>query len=133
MTARFSLSGGRFPGMIQVLLYEHQAQMLDAANRYNGNDLDPQCRGVTQLMQFDSAPSFAIVRLYRDYATPTVVLHELHHAVTALYGETVPSDAPMSDILTHFNEPFAHAYSDVVESVSSWLARLGVWGETDGL
>lgn len=60
---------------------------------------------------------------------PEVHSHEMHHAVTALYGAHVPDRLSRRAHLNHYNEPFAYLYSDLLARLVDRLHALGYYDD----
>jgi len=110
-----------------VRIYNTQAEMCEAGERFNGTDLSDS-GGITQAYNDESGrTAVPVVRLARGHLGILIVSHEMHHAATAIYGSTVPDDVPASETLTHHNETFAHLYSDLLARVVASLYRFGYY------
>jgi hypothetical protein len=91
-------------------------------------DLSPDVQGVTQLMG-DGGMLWPIIRLHRGRLGTSVVSHEMHHATCALFAQGLKEGTPASRVLTHFNEPFAHLYSDLLAGLVDGLYAGGFYDE----
>jgi len=110
-----------------VHVYDTADEMCAAGTRFNGNDLSGSA-GITQSYHnANDRTAVPIVRLCRGRLGIRVVSHEMHHAATAIYGSTVPDDALASDVLTHYDEPFAYLYSDLLTRLVDSLYRFGYY------
>lgn len=117
---------------VRVIVYDTQAEMIRAGERYNGNDLTGSL-GVTQAYVDDTGRTGGvIVRLWRDQLGTVVVSHEMHHATTALYAATLPDRIRTRGVLHHHNEPFAYFYSDMLGRLVQRLYALGYYAEAEG-
>lgn len=115
---------------VRVIVYDTRDEMIAAAQRYNGNTLEPDCIGVTQARVDEHDRTVgAIVRLWREQLGARVVSHEMHHAVTALYGAHVPDRLSRRAHLNHYNEPFAYLYSDLLARLVDRLHALGYYDD----
>ena len=110
-----------------VRVYDTLDEMRAAGSRFNGNPLD-NAVGITQAYcDPDGRVTVPIIRLSRGRLGTQIVSHEMHHAAAAIYGSTLPDDAPASDALTHCNEPFAHLFSDLLRRLVDSLYRFGYY------
>lgn len=112
---------------VRVYVYDDVMQMRQASGRFNGNDVSGAL-GVTQAWT-DSAgrAGGVVVRLAKGHLGTRVVSHEMHHAATALYGSVVGERVSRVAHLNHFNEPFAHLYSDLLYRLVGRLYALGYY------
>ena len=114
---------------VRVIVYDTQADMIRAGERYNGTDLTGSI-GVTQARVDDRGRAVGvIVRLWRDRLGTVVVSHEMHHATTALYAATLPDRIQTRSVMHHHNEPFAYLYSDLLGRLVQRLHALGYYAE----
>lgn len=112
---------------VTCYVYDTVDEMRQAAERYNGNDMT-DVLGVTQCRtdQHGRADS-VLIRLVRGHLGTQIVVHEMHHASTALYGSCV-ADRPSRRVhLSHFNEGFAHLHSDLTCRLVDRLYILGYY------
>ena len=117
---------------VRVVIYDTLAEMQAAGQAYNGND-QTGVAGLTQSWGDAQGRSFGIiVRLARGRLGSQVVSHELHHAATAIYGSTLGDRISRQAHLNHYNEPFAHLYSDLFSRLVDRLYELGYYGGNDG-
>lgn len=115
------------PARVRVYVYDRLDDMREAAERFNGND-NSDALGVTQAYySADGTHCLPIVRLARGHLGTQIVSHEMHHAATALYGVSVGEHARARTHLNHFNEPFAHLYSDLLRRLVDRLYALGYY------
>lgn len=116
---------------VHVLLYSNPDDLRRAAEHFNGNSNDGAV-GLTQAWADDltDRTTAVIVRLARGHLGTRVVGHELHHATTALYGAHVGDRISRRAHLNHYNEPFAHLYSDMLGQVVDWLYSIGEYNST---
>ena len=110
-----------------VRVYATRAELHAAAHGFNGNAHDDDTRAVTQAYaNRDDTWVLPIVRVHLDVdgTVPLEVLvHEMHHASTAIYG-TLPRS--LVDPLTHYNEPFAYLHSNLVMGAAHQLRRRSI-------
>lgn len=113
---------------VTVKVYDDVEAMRRAGQAFNGND-QTGALGVTQCsVDEDGRTTSVIVRLTRDHLGTQILGHELHHAAAALYGATLPETIRSRDHLNHFNEPFAHLFSDLLARLVIRLYDLGYYG-----
>lgn len=112
---------------VRVYVYDDAAAMREAATRFNGNDHGDALGVVQAYRSADGTNCLPIVRLIRGHLGTQIVSHEMHHAATALYGASVNEHARARTHLTHFNEPFAHLYSDLLHRLVDRLYALGYY------
>lgn len=67
-----------------------------------------------------------LIRLAVGHLGTRVVAHEMHHAAAALYGAHVGARLT-TGVLTHWNEPFAHLFSDLLASLADRLWAFGYY------
>lgn len=116
------------PTRLRVYVYDDANQMRRDAAAFAGDlaNLDPRVRGVTQAWTDDTGRAgVVLVRLCREYLDTEVIVHELHHASTALFGATLPDDVARGEVLTHTNEPWAHLHGQLVARLAARLDALG--------
>lgn len=110
-----------------VHVYASRADLHAAAHAFNGNTHPDDTRAVTQAFaNSDDTWVLPIVRVHLEHdgtISLEVLVHEIHHASTAIYG-TLP-DA-LTEPLTHYNEPFAHLHSNLVTAAAHHLRRCGI-------
>lgn len=108
-------------------VYDTVDEMRQAAQRYNGGDMT-DVLGVTQCRtDEDGRADTVLIRLARGHLGTQIIVHEMHHASTALYGSCV-ADRPSRRLhLSHFNEGFAHLHSDLVHRLVDRLYALGYY------
>lgn len=112
---------------VRVVVYDTLEEMQAAGRRYNGNDLTGAA-GITQSTADRTGRSLhVIVRLARGRLGTQVVSHEMHHAATALYGSMVGDRVSRLAHLNHYNEPFAHLFSDLLHRLVDRLYELGYY------
>lgn len=112
---------------VTVKVYDHVSDMQLAASRYNGSD-QAGTLGVTQATTDQHGRAHTVtVRLVSEHLGIRVVSHEIHHAATALYGAAVGDRVSSRAHLNHYNEPFAHLYSDLLRSLVDRLYALGYY------
>lgn len=117
---------------VRVVIYDTLAELQAAGQAYNGEDLSGAA-GLTQSWGDAEGRSLGIiVRLARGRLGTQVVSHEIHHAATAIYGSTVGDRISRQAHLNHYNEPFAHLYSDLLSRLVDRLYELGYYGGNDG-
>ena len=112
--------------VVRVWIYDTLDEMRAACTRFNGADVSDAV-GVTQArVNDDNTAVQPIIRLARDWLGSQVVSHELHHAATAIWGAHVRATGRDAD-LVHYNEPFAHLYSDLFAALARAMFRHGYW------
>lgn len=112
---------------VTVYVYDTVDEMRTAAAKYNHSD-QADTIGVTQARTDHKGRACTVlVRLARTHLGTRVVVHELHHAATALYGANLPKGTRLRDVLHHHNEPFAHLYSDLTHRLVDRLYTLGYY------
>lgn len=115
---------------VRVYVYDTLSEMRQAAHEFNGATGNDDTLGVTQAYySADGSACLPIVRLARERLGSTVVSHEMHHAAAALYGASLGKYATARPHLTHYNEPFAHLFSDLYGSLVRALYRHGYYEE----
>lgn len=118
--------------MVTAWIYESREAMTAAASRYTGEKFGPNLGGVAQQTNTEDGRTYtSLIRLSADYLALDVVCHELHHAVTAIYGSTLDDAVTAREVLTHVNEDFAHLYSDMLSRLVARLYALGYY-DTEG-
>lgn len=110
---------------VTCYIYDTLADMREAADRYNGQPGDnADTIGITQaLVDEDGRAVSVLIRFARTHLGSQVTSHEMHHAATALYGAWCGDDRG----LTHYNEPFAHLFSDLYHRLVKRLYALGYY------
>lgn len=110
-----------------VRVYATRAELHAAAHEFNGNAHDDDTRAVTQAYaNRDDTWVLPIVRVHLDddgTVPLEVLVHEMHHASTAIYG-TLPRS--LAEPLTHYNEPFAYLHSNLVMGAAHQLRRRSI-------
>lgn len=116
---------------VTVFVYDDVEQLRADAQAFSGVGHDESgTLGVTQCWSDEQERAVAvIVRLARGHLGTRVVSHELHHAATALYGAHVGDRVSRRAHLNHFNEPFAHLFSDLMHGLVTKLRRHGYYSE----
>lgn len=113
---------------VRVVIYDTLPELQAAGQAYNGND-QTGAAGLTQAWTDSRGRTGGvIVRLARGYLGTRVVSHEIHHAATAIYGSMVGDRISRQAHLNHYNEPFAHLYSDLLGRLVDRLYELGYYG-----
>jgi len=113
---------------VWVHVYDSVEAMRRAARDFNGSDC-ASALGVTQAWADEEGRATAVVvRLARGHLGTQVVTHEMHHASTALYGAAVGNRVSRAAHLNHYNEAFAHLFSDLCHGLVSRLYALGFYG-----
>lgn len=114
---------------VRVVIYDTPDAMREAGRRFNGNRQDGAL-GITQAWTDENGRAGkVIVRLARGHLGTGIVTHELHHAATALYGAHVGDRVSRRAHLNHWNEPFAHLFSDLASRLVDRLHQLGYYDE----
>ena len=112
---------------VYVHVYDTRAEMVAAGEVFSGNDLTGSA-GLTQAWTDEDERTVAVVvRLARDHLGSQVTSHEIHHAATALYGAHVGDRISRRAHLNHYNEPFAHLFSDLYHGLVTHLYALGLY------
>lgn len=112
---------------VSVYVYDTLAEMRRAGERYNGNELSDALAVTQARTDDDGRAGSVLVRLARGYLGTQVVVHEIHHAATALYGASVDDKIERGEHLNHYNEPFAHLQSDLTARLVDRLYQLGYY------
>jgi len=112
--------------VVRVWIYDTLDEMRAACTRFNGSDMSDAVGATQARVNNDYTAVRPIVRLARDWLGSQVVSHELHHAVTAIWGAHVRA-ADSDPDLHHHNEPFAHLYSDMFSALAKAMFRHGYW------
>lgn len=119
--------GGR--EKVTVKVYETQAEMLAAASRYNGQPHTDDTLAVTQVTTDQNGRTQSvIIRLFRGKLSTEVIVHEVHHASTAIYGAHVGDRISRRAHLNHHNEPFAYLHGELCAKLNDRLHALGYYG-----
>ena len=114
---------------VTVYVYDDLAAMRSAAEAYNGGDVS-DVLGVTQARTDQNGRvDTVLIRLARGHLGTRIISHEMHHAATALYGSAVADRPSRRAHLNHYNEPFAHLYSDLLGSLVDRLYALGYYNQ----
>lgn len=114
---------------VHVYVYDTVAAMRTAGEAFNGNNQDGAL-GITQAwVDAGGRAGKVVVRLARGHLGTQIVAHEIHHAATALYGAQVSDRVSRVAHLNHYNEPFAHLYSDLLCRLVDRLYALGYYGD----
>lgn len=108
-----------------VFLYDTVEQMRREADAFN--DLEhPDVFGVTQCyIDEDRRAICVLVRLARTHLGTEILVHEMHHASTALYGAHLGERISRRAHLNHHNEPFAHLHSELTSRLVDQLYHCG--------
>lgn len=110
---------------VYVFVYEDLAEMRRSADAFNGTD-NQEAFGVTQCYtDEDMRATCVLVRLAQAHLGTEVIVHEMHHASTALYGAHVGDRIRRRAHLNHCNEPFAHLHSELTGRLVNQLYRYG--------
>lgn len=110
---------------VPFYIYDDMEELLTAARRFSGGEIEDDCIGVCQAYVDDDGYVVGVlVRLWRKRLSTQVVSHEVHHATTALYGSATRDVDPQ---LHHTNEPFAHLFSDILGKLVDRLYALGYY------
>lgn len=115
---------------VYVHLYDTPEEMATAAVAFNGyaEGREQAALGVTQAWtDQDDRTTAVVIRLCREHLGTQVISHEMHHAATALYGAHVGDRISRRAHLNHWNEPFAHLYSDLLRGLVDRLHALGCY------
>lgn len=116
-----------------VWVYPTREAMIAAASRYNGSEHPPDTGGITQATTYtDERVHSVLIRLYEGNLGTEVVCHEMHHAVTAIYGASIEGEQiNPREHLNHWNEPFAYLYSDLLSRLVRRLYALGYYYDSE--
>lgn len=117
---------------VTVWVYPTREAMIAAASRYNGSEHPDDTGGITQATTETETGRCrsVLIRLHEGNLGTEVVCHEMHHAATALYGATLEGDqVDRAEVLSHYNEPFAYLYSDLLSRLVRRLYALGYYAE----
>lgn len=118
------------PVRVRVYVYDDLDRLRRDAVAFSGDATagDPRVRGITHVWTDDEErAALATVRLHRGHLGTRVIVHEMHHATTALYGATLPDTVDRRQVLNHFNEPFAYLHGDLVAKLVDRLHELGYY------
>lgn len=117
------------PHEVTVWVYPTREAMIAAAHRYNGLPRAEDTGGVTQATTYEDGRIHSVlIRLHEGNLGTEVVCHEMHHAVTAIYGASIEGDSiDPREHLNHWNEPFAYLYSDLLSRLVRRLYELGYY------
>jgi hypothetical protein len=114
---------------VRVYVYDTVDEMRSAGTRFNGSD-HADSWGMTQAYaDGEGRATLLIVRLCRERLDATVVSHEMHHAAAAIYGAGLGHRVSARAHLNHYNEPFAHLFSELMGRLNDRLWALGYHGE----
>ena len=116
---------------VTVYVYDTLAEMRHAATAYNGTD-NHDSLGVTQCRTDEQGRTVSVlIRMARGHLGTQIVVHEVHHAATALYGASLPDQVSRIEHFNHMNEPFAHLQSDLTVRLVDRLYALGYYETTE--
>ena len=117
------------PVRVRVYVYDDIEHMRREADAFNGrHGFNREAIGVTHAWtDRDERARLITVRLWRERLGTEVVVHELHHATTALYGASLPDQIDRREHFNHFNEPFAHLHGQLVAKLVDRLYELGYY------
>ena len=117
---------------VTAKVYDSLDEMRSAARRHSGLDDYHDTIGVCQAYIDETGRAVrVVVRLVRGRLSTQIVVHEMHHASTALYGAHVADVVERAEHLNHHNEPFAHLHSDLTQRLVDRLYDLGYYGDAD--
>lgn len=111
---------------VRVYVYDTAEEMRQAGQRFNGNNQDGAI-GITQTYARNNRTSLVIVRLCREHLGTRVVMHEIHHAATAIYGAALGNRISSEAHFNHYNEPAAHLFSELAGKLVDRLYALGYY------
>lgn len=112
---------------VHVHIYPTLDAMRAAGATFNGSDL-AEALAVTQAWTDDDHRTTGIVvRLTDGHLGTRILSHEIYHAATAIYGAHVGNRISRRAHLNHYNEPFAHLYSDLLHGAVAKLYKLGAY------
>lgn len=130
MTCRLIRVSSRALGprlFVNVKVYDTVPEMRAAGNAYNGVDHGESLGMCQATADQEGRVGVVTVRLVRGHLGTGIVVHEMHHASTALYGSLVGARVSRRAHLNHHNEPFAYLYSDLTSSLVDRLHALGYY------
>ena len=112
---------------VRVYIYGTVEEMREAGTRFNGCDFSDAAALTQAYYDAPHTHCLPIVRLARGQLDVRIVSHEMHHASAALYAVRLAPDARARAHLTHYNEPFAHLFSDLLHRLTNRLRALGYY------
>ena len=121
---------------VRVYVYDDAERMRRDAVSFAGNqdNADPDVEGFTHAWtDRDERAGLVTVRLWRGRLGTEAVVHEMHHATTALYGATLPDSVDRREVLNHFNEPFAYLHGGLTRKLVDRLYALGYYDAASGV
>lgn len=110
-----------------VHVYRDAEALRAAARRWNPDqDWSDTVGACHAYVDEAGAVTVPVVRLCRQHLGMGVISHELHHAASGIYGSTLTTE-PAAAVLTHFNEPYAHLFSDLARRLVVALHEHGYY------
>lgn len=108
---------------VDVVVHRTRSQLRRAASAWNGGQFSTDTQGVTHGFTGPNNPQ-AVIRLSEEHLTRRVIGHELVHAAQAIYrhdhGQFI--DAHPLEHWTHYNETFAHTFTELQHLIYTALA-----------
>lgn len=114
---------------VRVYVYDTPGALRAAASGFNGNDHEDTLGATQAYTDREGRARVVVVRLTSAHLGTQIVSHEMHHAATALYGAHLDDDTPVRHVLTHYNEEFAHLFSDLMHHLVDALYRHGYYAK----
>lgn len=114
---------------VRVYVYDDLSEMREAAARFSvsGGSFD-DAAGVTHLYSnADGTEVLPIIRLHRGHLGTEVISHEMVHAASAIYGATLGPHARARAHFTHYCEPFAYLYGELLKRLVRALHEHGYY------
>lgn len=116
------------PARVRVYVYDDLHHLQADAVAFGGDESNWGAAGVTHAwVDGDKRTQLATVRLWRGQIGTEVIVHEMHHATTALYGATLPDQIDRVAVMNHYNEPFAYLHGELVRKLVDRLHALGYY------
>ena len=114
---------------VTVLVYDTVEQMRRAAAKFNDSDQSDSLDVTQAWVDGNHRAGRIVIRLAHGHLGTEIITHELHHATTAIYGAHVGDRISRAAHLNHYNEPFAHLFSDMARSLVDQLHKAGYYEE----
>ena len=114
---------------VTVLVYDTVEQMRRAAAKFNDSDQSDSLAVTQAWVDGSHRAGRIVIRLAPGHLGTEVITHELHHARPAIYGAHVGDRISRVAHLNHYNEPFAHLFSDMARSLVDQLHKAGYYEE----
>ena len=120
------------PVSVRVYVYDDLEHLRRDACAFSGDQANANALGVTHAWtDEEQRAALCTIRLWRERIGTEVVVHEMHHASTALYGATLPDTVDRLEVLNHVNEPFAYLHGELVRKLVDRLYALGYYDDTE--